>query len=120
MFPWVPRTVSRTVAGAIQYHKALEMLPSVEASSDLEGMVQLFISHQTYGHKKCREEADQEIRSLIWMYRRYPVYLVCDYDADLARPSMKEMVTCYVAREHNFSGRFPFASVLLAFNEPLE
>lgn len=40
-------------------------------------MVQLFISHQTYGHKKYREEADQEIRSLIWMYRQYPVYLVC-------------------------------------------
>lgn len=33
---------------------------------------------------------------------------------------MKEMVTRYAAREHNFTGRFQFASVLLAFNEPLD
>lgn len=26
---------------------------------------------------------------------------------------------CYVAREHNFTGRFQYASVLLAFNENL-
>eukprot|EP00434_Breviolum_minutum_P020699 symbB.v1.2.018253.t1/scaffold1449.1/size118046/4 len=115
------QTVSRTVTGAIQYHKALEMLPSVQASEQtgLGGLVQLFISHQTYGNKKRREEADQDIRSLIWRFRQYPVYLVCDYDSEVARPSLKEMVMCYVAREHNFTGRFQYASVLLAFNENL-
>ncbi|CAK9081566.1 3-beta-glucan synthase) (Protein GLUCAN SYNTHASE-LIKE 12) [Durusdinium trenchii] len=113
------QTVSRTVLGAIQYHKVLEMLPSVQASpqTNLEGLVQLFISHQTYGHKKQKEEVDQDIRSLIWRYRQYPVFLVCDYDAELARPSLKEMVTCHAAREHNFTGRFQYASLLLAFNE---
>lgn len=113
------QTVSRTVIGAIQYHKVLEMLPSVQADSDtgLAGLVQLFISHQTYGHKKHKEEADQDIRSLIWRFRQYPIYLVCDYNADVARPSLKEMVMCFAAREHNFTGRFQYASVLLAFNE---
>eukprot|EP00913_Durusdinium_trenchii_P025537 g23968.t1 len=68
---------------------------------------------------KQKEEVDQDIRSLIWRYRQYPVFLVCDYDAELARPSLKEMVTCHAAREHNFTGRFQYASLLLAFNEHL-
>jgi len=29
------------------------------------------------------------------------------------------MVMCFAAREHNFTGRFQYASVLLAFNENL-
>ena len=52
------------------------------ASLDLRtGLVQLFISHQTYGHKKHKEEADQDIRSLIWRFRQYPIYLVCSLHA---------------------------------------
>ncbi|CAJ1449626.1 unnamed protein product, partial [Effrenium voratum] len=97
------QTVSRTVAGAIQYHKALEMLPAVQDDSDsskaLEGLVQLFISHQTYGNKKKKEEVDQDMRRLMW------------------KPAMKEMITCFLAREHNFTGRLQYASVLLAYNE---
>ena len=30
---------------------------------------------------------------------------------------MKEMITCFLAREHNFTGRLQYASVLLAYNE---
>ena len=50
-------------------------------AAPLAGLVQLFISHQTYGHKKHKEEADQDIRSLIWRFRQYPVYLVCSLHA---------------------------------------
>eukprot|EP00439_Symbiodinium_sp_Y106_P058947 s1357_g8.t1 len=115
------QTVYRTVAGAIEYHKVLDMLPAVQASDSppktLAGLVQLFIAHQTYGNKRYKESVDQDMRRLLLQYRHYPVYLVCDYNADLARPSLREMVTCYVAREHKFTGRVQFASLLLAFNE---
>ena len=52
----------------------------------------------------------------VTMFASHMARIVIDY---CRRPSLREMVTCYVAREHKFTGRFQFASVLLAFNEIL-
>eukprot|EP00931_Biecheleriopsis_adriatica_P048772 TRINITY_DN28182_c0_g1_i1.p1 TRINITY_DN28182_c0_g1~~TRINITY_DN28182_c0_g1_i1.p1 ORF type:complete len:2018 (+),score=352.66 TRINITY_DN28182_c0_g1_i1:636-6056(+) len=115
------QTVARTVAGAIQYHRALEMLPCVQGASKpskaLEGQVQLLIAHQTYGNKRFDEAVDQDMRLLLWLHRDYPVLLVCDYDASLARSWLKDMVARFMAREHRFTGSLRYASLLLRFNE---
>eukprot|EP00930_Biecheleria_cincta_P038802 TRINITY_DN26670_c0_g1_i1.p1 TRINITY_DN26670_c0_g1~~TRINITY_DN26670_c0_g1_i1.p1 ORF type:complete len:2544 (-),score=362.33 TRINITY_DN26670_c0_g1_i1:96-7727(-) len=119
------QTVAKTAAGAIKYHQVLELLPCIEdapesSSEALESLVQLIIAHQTYGNKNQPEAADQDVRLLLQMYRKYPVFLVCDYDSRTARQSLKEQVDAWFQQKHHCNPGFRHASILLRYNTDYE
>eukprot|EP00931_Biecheleriopsis_adriatica_P082852 TRINITY_DN5633_c0_g1_i2.p1 TRINITY_DN5633_c0_g1~~TRINITY_DN5633_c0_g1_i2.p1 ORF type:complete len:2844 (+),score=463.56 TRINITY_DN5633_c0_g1_i2:55-8586(+) len=111
------QTVYRTVDGAVNYHKALELLlkhphpletdeksPKGRGSvrNQLIPHVQLLLSHQTYGKKKRDEKnpnREKDVNFMLEKYRRYPLFLVIDYDAENAVKDLRELVNEWCGNE---------------------
>lgn len=114
------QTIARTVAGAVQYHKVLGLLPSVQQASDrakaLEGLVQLHITHQTYGKPGCGE-TDSDMRQLLLRYKDYPIFMVCDFDNRQVQEDLRDAVTRFVLREFRCASVPRYASVLMRINK---
>eukprot|EP00928_Gymnodinium_smaydae_P011914 TRINITY_DN14356_c0_g1_i3.p1 TRINITY_DN14356_c0_g1~~TRINITY_DN14356_c0_g1_i3.p1 ORF type:complete len:2685 (-),score=593.20 TRINITY_DN14356_c0_g1_i3:98-8152(-) len=116
------QTLLRTVAGAVKYHEALEVLPCVREADQtnnkaLGKLVQLIITHQTFGRKGGSEEADADVLRLLKLYRTYPVFLVLDFDSSKTRDHLQGLVSRFLFEKFRFSGAVKYASVLCAFNK---
>lgn len=138
------QSVARTVAGAVQYHEMLSLLPCLnqdledrmpqetasEAATDVSSrtstnrrellgeMVELLIAHQKYGKDKGKEQAaeDADMRMLLRKYRKYPIYLVLDYDHSEARQEIKDAVKEYLQQRHSrFTSTLKYASLLCRY-----
>jgi len=116
------QTVARTIAGAMQYHTLLDNLPSTHAWPDkadegqhckgfaeemsLRGhLCQLILAHQTFGNLKDKNpeksvaENEASVLNLMARYKKYPFFVVFDYDHGNAAPGVRELVREY-CREH--------------------
>ncbi|KAK3260540.1 hypothetical protein CYMTET_30506, partial [Cymbomonas tetramitiformis] len=103
------QTVVRTVRGAANYLKALDVLYGEGASHKLS---QLIIAHQTYGSRnkanpKAAERRDTHVEWMLKEYcGQYPVFLVFDFDRGTARKEMAEMVDSFLIRQRGRGRRF--------------
>jgi hypothetical protein len=115
------QTLARTVAGAIRYHEALEVLPCVRAGGNTQKavtkLVQLIIAHQTFGKRTSTEESDNDVCRLMRVYRSSPVFLCIDYDASVSRDDISAMLSRFLHENSAYTERLMYASLLCTFND---
>jgi hypothetical protein len=136
------QTVARTVIGAINYHIALEMKPSIVAHhstmskrDQVGNFVELVWSHQTHGQDSNR---DRDVRKICSMYEHYPIHVTFDlsFNPDelntedrviLARMARWKMTVVWGKEPHDpdneyfeqvgFFKRYPYAAVKVRYRK---
>jgi hypothetical protein len=100
------QTVAKTVIGALQYEKALGVLPRFRehyrnrAESGSPDHAELILAHQTFGSSDGYEENDQAVKFLLQRYSKETFYLVFDYNPKKARRDIKDKVTAFLRAHH--------------------
>ena len=84
---------SRTVRGAMAYHKVLKN----ELKNDDDDLAELVLAHQTYGQGKHH---DADVEMLLEEYKEHQLVLVHDYTRGSASPEMKERVREFWSQNH--------------------
>eukprot|EP00931_Biecheleriopsis_adriatica_P082853 TRINITY_DN5633_c0_g1_i3.p1 TRINITY_DN5633_c0_g1~~TRINITY_DN5633_c0_g1_i3.p1 ORF type:complete len:2802 (+),score=428.80 TRINITY_DN5633_c0_g1_i3:55-8460(+) len=125
------QTVWRTVDGAVNYHKAVQILlknPKKNLLPSREEMVphvQLLLSHQTYGSGNKTGQREQDVHYMLRKYKDYPVYVVLDYNGSsetTCHPEMRKLVSEHLkALEETSTGKIHrivrYASLLARYDE---
>jgi len=89
------QTVARTIVGAMKYHEALQIFPDVEGlcGMSFKDSADLILAHQTFGLRGPERSAnDTAVLYLMWTYRQFPFYVVFDFDFDLAKHPIRDLV----------------------------
>lgn len=104
------QTIVRTVAGAMQYHEFLHMLPNLHedergiASYARPGQVaEMIVAHQLFGSTKGNRDVnainDDAVLYLLDKYKDRPIFWVSDYDSREVCDPLRCLV-CEFVQEH--------------------
>jgi hypothetical protein len=97
--------------------EALEKEPQ-DKPSRVERHIELVLSYQTYGlggnpeADAERRKKDDDVESLLWRYRHYPILIVHDFDQQKTRQKVKERVKAHLDLDKDPMEDIKYATVV--------